>query len=151
LPLYKKKMLKPLFGIQTQGHRETKAPDLTQCPWSLAHLDSLAQNEAELRTRVPSESLCVRPPPPRDSTKLMRGQKGCPGSTREPPGQCAHMSHRADLPRESRSVPNSRKSPGRAAKGNVTGASGQGQGQSGQEGRQARSLGRIGLRASPIR
>lgn len=46
-------------------------------------------------------------------------------------------------------MPNSRKSPGRAAKGNVTGASGQGQGQSGQEGRQARSLGRIGLMVSP--
>lgn len=33
----------------------------------------------------------------------------------------------------------------------MTGASGQGQGQSGQEGRQARSLDRIGLRISPLR
>lgn len=48
--------------------------------------------------------------------------------------------HRAGPPRKSRSVPNRRKSPGRGAKGNVTGASG-------HEG----SLGRIGLSIGPIR
>lgn len=78
--------------------------------------------------------MCATPPPQSDSTKLVKGGKDCPGGTREPPGQYAHSGHWAGPPRKSRSVPNSRKSPGRGAKGNVTGASG-------HEG----SLGRIGL------
>lgn len=54
------------------------------------------------------------------------------------------MGYGADPPGESRSMPNSRKSPGRGGKGNVTGASR-------HEVRQAGCLGSSRLSISPIR